>query len=172
MAAELGVGLETRPFFLELLELMEQGRLSEDQFWAKFLNRFQLSPQKVTAWADHYEHITHLNQPLLDRIGELHRNYKIALISNTEPAAAAYLRRTDALADFDVSIFSCEVGHVKPEPQIYRAALKRLGVKPAELVFVDDRPVMVEGAQNLGIKGLVFEDVHKLEGPLRHLLAR
>lgn len=170
VAAELGLGREARPYFLELLDVMEQGRLSEDQFWDKFLTRFQLSPRKVTPWVEHYKHITHLNQPLLSLISELHSNYKIGLISNTDPAAAEYLRKSRALVDFDVTIFSCEAGGVKPGPAIYQAALERLEVRPAELVFVDDRPVMVEGAQNLGINGLVFEGIDKLKPTLQSLL--
>jgi putative hydrolase of the HAD superfamily len=60
------------------------------------------------------------------------------------------------MADFHARVFSCEVGLVKPEPEIYRRCLEALDALPVETVFLDDVPVNVEGARALGIQGLLF----------------
>ncbi len=39
---------------------------------------------------------------------------------------------------FEVEIFSCEVGCVKPEPAIFHRCLDALGLKPKECLFVGD----------------------------------
>ena len=39
---------------------------------------------------------------------------------------------------FDAVVISAEVGLHKPQPEIYLLAAERLGVEPAECVFVDD----------------------------------
>jgi putative hydrolase of the HAD superfamily len=46
----------------------------------------------------------------------------------------------------------------KPDPRIYRLACARLGVRPAETVFVDDNELMVDGARAVGIQAVLFED--------------
>jgi len=40
--------------------------------------------------------------------------------------------------EFDATVFSCDVGVSKPDPRIYEIACERLGVEPAECLFVGD----------------------------------
>jgi putative hydrolase of the HAD superfamily len=61
---------------------------------------------------------------------------------------------------------SFEVGAVKPEPEIYLHCLSRLGVDPAEALFVDDRRENVEAAQALGMDALVFAGEDELAAEL------
>jgi putative hydrolase of the HAD superfamily len=44
----------------------------------------------------------------------------------------------------------------KPEPGIYRLAAERLGVEPAECVFVDDLGTNIKGAVAVGMVGVRF----------------
>jgi putative hydrolase of the HAD superfamily len=39
---------------------------------------------------------------------------------------------------FDETVFSCEVGILKPDPRIYELCCERLGVRPEESLFVGD----------------------------------
>jgi epoxide hydrolase-like predicted phosphatase len=55
---------------------------------------------------------------------------------------------------FDAAVISGEVGLRKPEPEIYRLAASRLGVQPAQCVFVDDLPPNVRGAVAVGMVGV------------------
>jgi putative hydrolase of the HAD superfamily len=52
--------------------------------------------------------------------------------------------------------FSCDVGSLKPEPEIYRHCLEGLGVAPADALFIDDRAVNVEGAERVGLRAVRF----------------
>ncbi len=65
-------------------------------------------------------------------------------------------RNPNFLGYFDHVTFSCEIGVLKPEPEIYEHALRGLGVAPAEAVFLDDRPENVEGARHLGLHAELF----------------
>lgn len=62
--------------------------------------------------------------------------------------------RTDWDALFDVTVISGEVGLRKPEPEIYLLTASRLGVAPADCVFVDDLGPNVRAAQRLGMTGI------------------
>ncbi|MGH3655081.1 MAG: HAD family hydrolase [Micromonosporaceae bacterium] len=52
----------------------------------------------------------------------------------------------------DAAVFSVEVGTCKPDPQIYLAACRQLGVRPAECVYVGDGGSReLTGARDIGM---------------------
>jgi FMN phosphatase YigB (HAD superfamily) len=56
----------------------------------------------------------------------------------------------------DCRISAADVGYLKPHPAIFQAALTRLGVEPAETVFVGDNPIAdVAGAQAVGLRAVL-----------------
>ena len=73
-------------------------------------------------------------------------------------------RFEDALdvGHFDAFVISALVGSRKPSEAIYRAAVNEIGIPPEGLVFVDDRPVNVEAAEELGMKGVVISRYGKV----------
>ena len=44
----------------------------------------------------------------------------------------------------------------KPEPAVFELACRRLGLLPAECIFVDDYDVNVKAAQDAGMAAVVF----------------
>jgi epoxide hydrolase-like predicted phosphatase len=59
---------------------------------------------------------------------------------------------------FDAIVISGEVGLHKPQAGIYLLACERLGVDPAEVVFVDDLRENVAGAEEVGMVGVLHRD--------------
>jgi putative hydrolase of the HAD superfamily len=49
------------------------------------------------------------------------------------------------------------VGYLKPQPEAFAHAVKELGVAPEEVVFVDDQPHNVAGAQAFGLPVVWFD---------------
>jgi putative hydrolase of the HAD superfamily len=101
---------------------------------------------------------TTVNQPMLDFTRELKAaGYRTAILSNMEPRMLAFMRvKLKWLDEFDVQIYSCEVGVVKPEPAIYRLCCERLGCVPQEALFLDDKKVNTEGAKAFGMQSYVY----------------
>ena len=84
-------------------------------------------------------------------------NVSIGLLSNiTQELADAMLDRNEWLQLFNPLIFSCNTGFAKPQPEIYELAVAALGVEPHDVLFVDDRPVNVTGAQTVGLSTHLF----------------
>ncbi len=52
---------------------------------------------------------------------------------------------------FDAWVISGEVGMRKPDPDIYPLAAERLGLEPAQIVFVDDLPGNLKPARAFGM---------------------
>jgi putative hydrolase of the HAD superfamily len=71
---------------------------------------------------------------------------------------------------FDEMVISAEVGLVKPDPRIYQLAVDRLGVAPADAVFIDDFSRNVEGAQAVGLHAIHFRNPQQARRELEDLL--
>jgi epoxide hydrolase-like predicted phosphatase len=78
----------------------------------------------------------------------------------------------DELIDsiFDAVVISGDVGLHKPEPEIYLLACERLGVEPADAVFVDDLRENCEGAEAVGMTALLHRDTGATVAALGELL--
>lgn len=94
--------------------------------------------------------------------------HRLALLSNAPAEVAREVAALPAAALFEQCLFSCFLRLAKPDPAIYRVVLGRLGAAPADVIFLDDRPENVAGAEALGIRSLLFTD----PGAARDALAR
>ncbi|MBQ2954081.1 MAG: HAD-IIIA family hydrolase [Clostridia bacterium] len=67
------------------------------------------------------------------------RGYRIGVIANQAAGTADRLRAWGLLEYIDLVIASAEAGVAKPDPAIFRLALKRAGCAAAEAVMIGDR---------------------------------
>lgn len=122
----------------------------------------------ATAWdaglAAYYAAISAVVQPVagdaravLAALTEQGRS--LGLVSNTFWAPALHdadLARFGLLDFLPVRVYSCISGMVKPHSSIFRQALDRLDVAPAEAVFVGDKlDVDVAGPQKIGMRAVL-----------------
>lgn len=63
---------------------------------------------------------------------------KTALLSNADFIEIEGWKKCPAVPFFDVAIFSCESGYMKPDREIYGICLEKLGEDPGDCVFVGD----------------------------------
>ena len=70
---------------------------------------------------------------------------------------------------FSVFFSSCYLGVSKPHPQIYRVALDLSQRQAEECVFIDDRPLNLECAHQLGLRTIQFLNAGQLEKDLEAL---
>jgi putative hydrolase of the HAD superfamily len=76
-----------------------------------------------------------------------------------------FLRREELLGHFSSWAFSDEVGHYKPSPQIFEAALQALGAQPAEALHVGDlRRTDIAGARAVGMRTVRYRGLHDDSG--------
>jgi putative hydrolase of the HAD superfamily len=93
-----------------------------------------------------------------DALERIRRNYPIAVISNADGKIDAILRRC-GIADCFASITdSGIVGHEKPHPAIFEAALGEMKADPAESLYVGDvYSVDYVGATKAGMQAVLFD---------------
>lgn len=95
--------------------------------------------------------------------------YAIGLISNAPPSLRSKLHLFGLSRFLDPTVISSEVGSAKPNPEIYRVALRRWGGNASDALFVDDLPVNVAGARAVGMSALHL-DRSRQAGNLHDLL--
>ena len=84
--------------------------------------------------------------------------YCVYYLSNIPQDVLELLTERGVLAQFDGGVASCEVQVNKPDPQIYKALLKKYQLKASECIFIDDRLENVQAAFALGFAGIQMKD--------------
>ena len=103
-------------------------------------------------------------------LAKLGKKYRLAVLSNTDPLHVAHLEKAYGFLElFPVRIYSCGVGASKPNPVIYKEALKACKIRAQEAVYVDDVPAYAQAATQLGMQGIVFQSAEQLHSDLRAL---
>lgn len=93
--------------------------------------------------------------PLLTRIKARH-GLKIAVVSNEGRelnAKRIATFRLDSMADFFVS--SCFIGMRKPDVDVFRLALNLAQVPAEKVLFIENTPLFLQVAGDLGIRGIL-----------------
>ena len=110
------------------------------------------------------------NHDILADILELRKNYKIAVLSNTNKATFERFfsnEMTDMY--FDELILSHEEDIAKPDPEIFILAACRLNVKTEECVFIDDSIYNILAAKNVGMKTILYKNIEDFHQKLENL---
>ncbi|HUO15623.1 MAG TPA: HAD family hydrolase [Verrucomicrobiae bacterium] len=93
-----------------------------------------------------------------EALQRLKRDYEIAVISNADGKIDAVLRRCCIGDCFATITDSGIVGHEKPHPAIFEAALQAMKADPADSLYVGDvYSVDYVGATKAGMQSLLFD---------------
>jgi glucose-1-phosphatase len=99
---------------------------------------------------------------MLSLVADIKRYVSVAVLTNngflTKETIAPLFPELPALFEPKL-IFSAELGARKPDQQVYRRLLARLGVAPEAALMVDDDPDNVAGAEAAGLHGHVFDGI-------------
>ncbi len=120
----------------------------------------ELTAIDVEGWG----HLEPSSKELLEALSEA--GAALALLSNAPTALGEWVRAQDWARHFRVTLFSGDVGCVKPDAEIYRLLLDRLGAAPADCLFFDDRQSNVDGAKALGIKAHLWHGAEAAQAAL------
>jgi putative hydrolase of the HAD superfamily len=154
-----GTGLETlrdRIYGSGLHSRYERGEISSEEFHREIS---RISGARVPA-EEFAEAFTDIFTPLESTqrlVRSLKGKYRLGLLSNTnEWHFERHIRNVPVFPLFDAVTLSYEVRALKPSPEIYRDALRKLSLPPEACVFIDDIREYAEGASALGIRGIRY----------------
>ncbi len=148
----------------------ERGEMDEDRFFR--LWNASIGSERLTD-NDFFEAWDLLVGNELETVAimrKLQRQFKVYILSNTNDFHIRSLTpRFDFFEQVDGRIYSYRLGCRKPESRIFELALEQSGGTARESLFIDDMPVNVEAAHNLGFHTILFTGVDDLKNELKLL---
>jgi len=147
------------------------GEITSAQHWEQVRKVLNISPAELLEVRGKFWEGDSLDGNLVDHLRGLRPRYKTALLSNAWDDLRQYIEEDWQIEDaFDQMIISAEVGLVKPDERIYQLTISKVGVDPAEAVFVDDFSNNVTGARAAGLHAIHFKGPDQALADLQQLL--
>jgi putative hydrolase of the HAD superfamily len=153
---------------------LERGEISEAEFSERLRAHLSDDFDLLHLRDSYFERMTP-NRPMIDFVRELREGgLRTALLTNNvrewEPLWRSKLPEIDEV--FEIVVDSAFVGMRKPEPEIYRLTLDRLGdgIRPEQCVFVDDLEPNCDAARDLGMTAVRFRDAEQAIADVRAAL--
>lgn len=153
--------------FAEASRLVDRGNIKMNEFYEKLAEASSLSAKAIET---DFEAFSKVDYELVDFIEQLHQNYLIGLLSNSDAGYLLPLLKRHKLEPlFNELLISSEAKVIKPEPEIFMLMLDRLGITANEAIFIDDNEHNTQAAEKLGIKSIPYETIEKLKKALEGL---
>jgi glucose-1-phosphatase len=152
----------------DLVQRFESGQVAPRDFVARLTGQVGFSmayDEFCDLWSSIFLPDPLIPTSLLASLGQRHR---LLLLSNTNAIHFEMIRENfPHIGHFHHLVLSYEVGAVKPDSAIYRAALDHAECEPGECFFTDDIPEFVEGARRMGIDAVQFTGYNALVTEMR-----
>jgi HAD superfamily hydrolase (TIGR01509 family) len=155
-------------FESELQRRYEAGQISSREFYESFCAQTGTRPdydQLARAASDYFC----LNASMVPVVTELRAaGYRMGILSNTCPIHWEHIAREFPILTetFAVHALSYRIGAMKPDAAIFHAAARMAGVPPESILFVDDVPAHVAGAQAVGFDAVRYTSTPAFQGEL------
>ena len=154
--------------FAEASLLSDAGKITGDEFYRKISEAagHLVTPEEFDASAK-------LDDDMVAFARHLKKTYRTCLLSNAPSDFVRGLLNDHGLSDiFDTIFISSETGFLKPSSEAFEDVLSTMNIKSYEAAFIDDNTMNVEGAEECGIKSIVFTSVDQLKKELNDLSIR
>jgi putative hydrolase of the HAD superfamily len=152
---------------LDLLRQLERGELEVPEFERRFAPL--LGVREPEGMVQRLFAGVRADERMVDAVRRVKASGRpTGLISNSWGGVSYDRVQVDEL--FDSIVISGEVGLHKPEPEIFRLGAERLGVEPAECVFVDDLRENCGGAEAVGMTAILHRGADGTIPELERLL--
>lgn len=157
----------------QIVELERQsdcGLISRRQFNEAIAQLIGMTTKEVKS---KYYDTDVINSDAINWVRELKTSgkYKIGLLSNVGHGWLDDFLYLNGMSDlFDEILLSGDVGIVKPSPEIFKLMTDNLKLDPRECIMIDDMIQNVEGAEAIGMKGVVFSNTDQAKSELQLIL--
>lgn len=121
--------------------------ISIDKRELKIINKF-LAPDQYELYPETKEALTALKIA----------GVKLVLVTNSPPTSKIAFRKLNLSKFFDKTVFSCDIGLMKPDKAIFEYAIKNFAVEPNEVLMVGDSlDKDINGALNAGLNAILLD---------------
>lgn len=144
-----------------------KGKLSREDFYKTLQKNLGITEHidvLEDQWIKGYKLIEETKYIILN----LAKKYKVYFLSDSVKERVDRLNNEHQFIEwFEDGIFSFDQGIRKPDPKLYDVMIEKVGTKPDETIFIDDKEKNLIPARNIGIIGVLFENPKQLRGELK-----
>ena len=125
-------------------EFKETYKMMQEEFSLnKSFDEFVKLHKEITDKIDYYKDVSDYEKSLKDKC-------KIGIFSNLTIFDKERLDKQVDLSKYDYVFLSYEYGFQKPEIEIYKIVQEKVGVKPEDILFIDDAEKNINTAKEMG----------------------
>ncbi len=146
------------------------GQISEQQAIKEYHSRLGLEIEQLENLAQIVKESLIPIPGSIELLKQLHSTYPLyALTDNTHEIMAYLKQRYDFWPLFNGVVVSASIGHLKPSKEIFHHLLSTYQLVAHETLFLDDIARNVEGARNVGIKAILFENTEQTVNEMKQM---
>jgi putative hydrolase of the HAD superfamily len=137
-----------------------EGLISKEKAVSTIAKRLKTtSDMLISSWKWAYRIKVKKNRKLYRLASKLGKmGYIVGVLSDQWHISKEILANEKDLKCFNPRLISCDLGMRKPNPKIYNLLIRKLKVKPNEILFIDDRDWNIIPAKKLGMKTILFKN--------------
>lgn len=142
------------------------------QMKVELLEKYPQHRELVNAFFERWMECTgEALQPTVDIMRELKAaGYPVYGLSNwSQETFPLVMHRYPFLPELDDYLLSGMVGVSKPDEEIFRLFLQRIGRSAEDCVFIDDAQVNIDAANRMGFTGILFQSAEQLRVDLEKI---
>ncbi len=135
------------------------GKYSEEEMLRRLGELYELDEAQVREFMNDLWEQYSLNSELAEFFKSLRPRYRTAILTNAWPDARREEHERFHFDEMtDLIVYSYEEKDGKPNAPIFQVTCERLGVKPEEVVFLDNTESNVTAARALGMQAILFKN--------------
>ncbi len=160
-----------RPFFKDKFKLCQRGKADLKQEVTPYLKSWGWKGT-VDEFLEYWFHTQTIpNQPVLDVLKDIRaRGIRCCLVTDQEKYRANYISNELGFkGNFDELFYSCDLGYSKSQKEFFEIIIKRLNLKPEEIIYWDDEDI--EMAKEVGINASVFTSFQNFQEEVNLLVS-
>lgn len=148
-----------------------EGKISGEKAVNIIAKNLKTNPDKLRKiWIKEYKKHLRKNNHLYKIAYFLKKKgYRIGILSDQWYLSKKALMTRENVKEFNPVIISCDAGMRKPNPRLYKFLIKKIRLKPEEILFIDNRDWNLKPAVEIGIRTILFKNNRKLVKELKKM---
>ncbi|MBD3208374.1 MAG: HAD-IA family hydrolase [Candidatus Nealsonbacteria bacterium] len=146
---------------------LNRGEIAVEECFKKYFG-VEINSGQMRKIIDLWTSTWQLSDEMEKLVIKLKRDYKLAVLSNSDLLNSQNYTKKGWYRHFDVLILSHEIGFLKPEREIYEIAIRELEVDAGECLFIDDQEDCLKPAREMGMETILFRSISQLKEDLRN----
>lgn len=141
---------------------LSTGRIDHEQYWDSLAKQIGWDAHALRNLLSSIHTPTVVDRRVVEIARAVSCQVPVAILSNATSTLEEQLSELGVASLFDPVINSARVGLRKPDPEMFRYAIRLLGVPAGTILFVDDKERNTVVAEDLGIRCIQFTHAEQL----------